>query len=171
MLDQAVLDDQGEPLVQRQPAGGEGGQTQCPAQAPCGVGQHPERQTEPLGDLALVVAVLTGEAVHPGRARREQVLVVVTEAACLDGAATGAGDGVPALGQIGAGAARQRVDVEHRAPRPQRVEADGGAVGGTEFQPGHPRPAQMGGSAVVLGNGQSGRQARVVGHRFLSFGR
>ncbi|HEX6519820.1 MAG TPA: hypothetical protein VF070_07350 [Streptosporangiaceae bacterium] len=87
MLDHAVADDQGQPLVQRQPVGGERGQAEFACQPQAGIRKHLERQVQALDHLALVIGVLAGQAEHSGRARGEKVVMVVPEAARFGGTA------------------------------------------------------------------------------------
>lgn len=98
VLDSPVAHDKGLTTVERHPTGGEGRQVE----------RVRERQPEALDELGLVGAGLGRQAVDRGGAGGEQVDVVVAEVAGLVGAAAGAGDGVPALGQIDVSAPGER---------------------------------------------------------------
>ncbi|SLC67754.1 Uncharacterised protein [Mycobacteroides abscessus subsp. massiliense] len=75
-----------------------------------------ERQPEPPDDLRLVVGILARQSPNLLCAGRSQFIEMIAKAARLGGAAARPRYGVPALWDVEAGTARQRVQIQHGAP-------------------------------------------------------
>lgn len=97
--------------------------------------------------------------------------MVVAEVARLGGAAAGARDRVPAFGQINAGPAGQRVEINDGPSGAERREAYLLAVTGRQRQVRNGGAGKMVGGPVIVWHGQVVRQSRVVGHRVAPPGR
>ena len=80
-----------------------------------GIGQHRERQVQPLDRLALIAGVLRRQAEELRHAEPLELGEMVAERARLRRAAARARDLVPAVGRRLPGHAGARIDVDHRA--------------------------------------------------------
>ena len=90
--------------------------------------------------------------------------MVVAEVAGLGRASTGPGDLVPSLGQVDAGPAAERVDVDHGEPVAELVEGDLIAGGARQADVRCCAPRKVIGGAVVPRHGQVLGELGEVGH-------
>src|SRR5687768_15636080 len=107
---------------------------------------------KPLGGLALVGGTLGAETVDAG-AEGAQLGVVVAKRTGLRGAAAGAGDLVPAGGDVLIRPTGARVEIDDGAAG-ERGEVGRFAGRGLEGDRGEGQAGEVGGGAVVDGNGE-----------------
>ena len=90
---------------------------------------------------------------------------MVAEVAGLCRASAGAGDRIPPVGKVDAGAAGEGVEVDDRAAGAESREVEPAAVGGRQGERRHRQTGQVVGGTVVLGARQVGGEGGVVGGR------
>ena len=116
--------------------------------------------------FALVLSGLRATAENGGLPF-EQLVIMIPEPACLRGAAASAGNQIPALGERCSGYSGHGVTINDSARRAQAAEVHSSARRGSQFDGWHFQAGEVTRGAIVVGNGQVGREWEVLisGHQ------